>query len=399
MTLNYRLSAWGFISSSEVSGTGNTNLGLRDQRLALHWIQENIRAFGGDPDKVTIWGESAGGASVGVQLAAYGGRDDGLFRGAIMESGGTVSYNPMNSTGYQDKYNELVAKVGCSDSTHTLQCLREVPFEQLNSVLNGTNGASDYNFAPVVDGDLIKDWGSKQLDNGEFVKVPIISGTNTDEGTAFAPTGINTTEQFHDYLTDGFRSSLHLPDPAADRILELYPNDPSQGIPAFLGDQRLPSKGYQYRRVAAFAGDYVMHANRRRQCDAYAAAGAPAYCYRFDVRNTDVGYLSGATHFEEISFVFHNFQGRGYHFGKPFVDVPQSYFELSTLMTRMWASFIHDLNPNFASQDPAVHWDPYAIDTPTDLVFDTNVTSHMEPDTWRGDGMAYINSIAPAFWR
>lgn len=195
------MSTWGFISSSEVRGTGNTNIGLRDQRLALQWVQENIHAFGGDPKKVTIWGESAGAISVGAHLTAYGGRDDGLFRAAIMESGGSIAANPMNSTGDQASYDSIVTKVGCSNATDTLQCLRDTPFETLNSVLNGTDGNPQYSFWPVVDGDIIRDWGSMQLGNGEFVKVPIISGTNTDEGTAFGPTGINTTQQFYEYLT------------------------------------------------------------------------------------------------------------------------------------------------------------------------------------------------------
>lgn len=72
VSANYRLSAWGFLFSEEVAGSGNTNLGLRDQRLALHWLQENIAAFGGDPTKVTIWGESAGALDVGLHLVAYG---------------------------------------------------------------------------------------------------------------------------------------------------------------------------------------------------------------------------------------------------------------------------------------------------------------------------------------
>ena len=201
MTLNYRLSAWGFLSSSEVASSGNTNLGLRDQRLALQWIKENIRAFGGDPEKVTIWGESAGAMSVGAHLIAYGGRDDGLFRGAIMESGGSITASPMNDTGYQAMYDEVVAKVSCSSAANTLQCLREVPFEELNSVLNGTDGNPAYSFSPVADQDLVRGRGSVQLDQHEFIKVPILAGTNTDEGASFGPTGINTTEQFYAYLT------------------------------------------------------------------------------------------------------------------------------------------------------------------------------------------------------
>jgi triacylglycerol lipase len=201
VTLNYRLSAWGFISSSQVSGSGNTNLGLRDQRLALQWVQENIGAFGGDPEKVTIWGESAGGMSVGYHLTAYGGRDDKLFRAGIMQSGGSIAPGASNYTAFQSDYDAIASKVGCSDVVDSLQCLREVPFESLNSVFNGTDGGFGYSFSPVVDGDFIRNWGSIQLNKHAFVKVPIISGTNTDEGTAFGPRGINTTKEWYDYLT------------------------------------------------------------------------------------------------------------------------------------------------------------------------------------------------------
>ncbi|CAG8245182.1 unnamed protein product [Penicillium nalgiovense] len=398
VTLNYRLSAWGFISSSQVSGSGNTNLGLRDQRLALQWVQENIGAFGGDPEKVTIWGESAGAMSVGYHLTAYNGRDDKLFRAGIMQSGGSITASAGNYTTFQSKYNTLASKVGCSDVVGSLQCLREVPFETLNAVLNGTEGNSDYNFSPVVDGDFIQNWGSIQLNKHAFVKVPIMSGSNTDEGTSFGPTGINTTDQWYQYLTDG-GLNFQTPPSVAKRILELYPDDPSQGIPAYLGDQRVPSNGHQWRRTSAFAGDYFMHANRRRQCEAWAETSTPAYCYRFNVRSADVPPLSGVSHFEEVSFVFHNIAGLGYHYGKPFAGVPQSYIDLSSMMTSMWASFIHDLDPNPGPVETPVHWDSYSTSNPVDLCFNANTTSHMEADTWRKDGIDYINSVARAFWR
>jgi cholinesterase len=220
VTLNYRLAAWGFITSMEVAGTGNTNLGLRDQRLALHWIQENIRAFGGDPNKVTIWGESAGAMSVGYHLIAYGGRDDGLFRAGILESGGPITPSLVNITQMQNSYDLLVAQTNCSQSPDSLQCMRELPFETLNAVLNNTQNVagsastSSFQFSsPVVDGDLIRDWGSVQLNRSQFVKVAILAGTNTDEGASFGPVGINTTEQFSEYLTSqssSFNIYLHV---------------------------------------------------------------------------------------------------------------------------------------------------------------------------------------------
>jgi cholinesterase len=388
---------------------------LRDQRLALEWVQENIAAFGGDPTKVTIWGESAGAMSVGYHLTAYGGRDDKLFRGAIMESGGSVTAIPNNYTTFQATYDELVSKVNCDGQVDTLQCLREVPFETLNSVLNGTDGSSDYNFWPVVDGDFIQKWGSIQLNNHEFVKVPILAGSNTDEGTAFGPTGINTTEQWYEYLTGKLTAKkkhistaddsldggfdFQTPPSVAKEILKLYPDDPSLGIPEFLGDERVPSNGYEWRRTSAFAGDFTMHANRRHQCEAWSEASTPAYCYRFNVHSADVPLLSGVTHFEEVSFVFHNIAGLGYHYGKPFAGVPQSYIDLSTMMTSMWASFIHDLDPNTGVVNKSVHWDAYGKNKPVDLLLNANTTSHMEADTWRKEGIDYLISNAKAFWR
>jgi len=86
VSIQYRLSAWGFLGGKEALEGGATNLGFRDQRLALHWIQENIAAFGGDKGKVTIWGESAGAQSVGAQLLAYNGTPTSLSSRAHLTS-------------------------------------------------------------------------------------------------------------------------------------------------------------------------------------------------------------------------------------------------------------------------------------------------------------------------
>lgn len=142
-----------------------------------------------------------------------------------------------------------------------------------------------------------------------------------------------------------------------------------------------------------------MHANRRRQCEIWAGASVTAYCYRFNVHSADTSYLNGATHFEEVSFVFNNIDGNGYHYGKPFAGTPPSYAQLSKLMTSMWASFIHDLDPNSGVSNFTNKWVSYATENPVDFVFDANVTSHMEPDTWRKEGIDYINSVANAYWR
>lgn len=88
VSMNYRLGMWGFLQTPGLVAEGNSNAGLADQRLALRWLQDNIASFGGDPTRVVIWGESAGAQSIAYHLFSYGGRNDGLYRGAIMESGG-----------------------------------------------------------------------------------------------------------------------------------------------------------------------------------------------------------------------------------------------------------------------------------------------------------------------
>lgn len=195
VSINYRLNAFGFLRSEDTIGTGNTNLGLRDQRLALEWIQENIAAFGGDPSKVTIWGESAGATSVGLHLISYGGRDDGLFRGAIMQSGSPIrSY--MDPRDSQGQYDEIVEAVGCNNSISRLACLRDVPLTSLHEAING----SGYGFFPLPDGDILRTRGSVHLDRDEFVHVPILMGANTDEGTGFAPYPVANDAVFKEYL-------------------------------------------------------------------------------------------------------------------------------------------------------------------------------------------------------
>ena len=76
VSMNYRLGVWGFLQTPQLLAEGNSNAGLLDQRLAFRWVKENIAAFGGDPDRITIWGESAGAQSIGYHLFSYDGRND-----------------------------------------------------------------------------------------------------------------------------------------------------------------------------------------------------------------------------------------------------------------------------------------------------------------------------------
>ena len=396
VSIAYRLSAWGFLDSAEIRQEGVTNIGMHDQRKALYWIQENIAAFGGDPTKVTIWGESAGAGSVGIHLIAYSGRDDKLFRGAICESGNSILLGTENydvSDG-QAIYDNITAATGCASSSDTLSCIRNLDFTTLNAAFNIT---PSYGFYPYEDGSLIQGSQYDQLNNGAFIKVPLIDGANTDEGTAFGPRGINNDTAFGAYLTEtGGKKPLTETEVA---ILEaVYPNLPAVSDVLYelpLDYQFNSTYGYQYRRAVAFGGDFAFHAARRLQCQSWSKQNVSAYCYRFNVVVTPLTPFIASTHFQEVAFVFNNLDGLGYAVN-PFLGQPQSYTALSELMSRMWVSFVHDGDPNGHGVSGAEEWPAYDIEAGGgvgyDYFFDVNDT-HAEMDSWRGEGIAYLNTL------
>ncbi|RDW95007.1 hypothetical protein BP5796_00770 [Coleophoma crateriformis] len=350
--INYRLHTWGFLFSQEIKDAKIGNLGLRDQRAAILWVNENIAGFGGDPNKVTIWGESSyvkalfGAGSVGAHLVAYNGSHGGLFRAAIAESGSPISwsrYAPISE--HQSLYDNITIATGCSNATDTLDCLRYLPFETLNNVLNSSVTSDDLQY-PVIDEDFILQDPTTQLLNGQFAKVPFLIGANFDEGASFTPTTINTDEEFVAYLeSDGISS-----DNSTLAILQaLYPDIPEIGIPATFHGRPGTDLGLQFKRAASVIGDILMHAPRRYTNQMWAAHNVTSYSYRFNVVPNGDSYSLGASHFKEVAFVMYNIDGVGYvqkGGADPFANKPDSYKDLAYMMTRMWSSFIYNLDPN-----------------------------------------------------
>ncbi|KAJ4345388.1 uncharacterized protein N0V89_011518 [Didymosphaeria variabile] len=385
VTLQYRLNAYGFLNGDQVKAAGATNLGIRDQRLALQWVQENIAAFGGNPDKVTIFGESAGAASVGIHLVAYGGRNDKLFRGAVMESGGPLLLgSKYNASLEQSKYDMLVQATGCSRFSDSLECLRDLDYTSLNAALNGTAANT---FFPYEDGDLIQGSLYDQLEAGKFVQVPIIIGTNTEEG-GFTASGmkVDTDAQFRDAVAS-YGSNETVP-----FIEALYPNIPAIGIPARIKTPT-EAQGKQYKRLAAFTGDYTFIAPRRLTCQSWAQHNVTAYCYRFNGDLPSILPTAGATHWVEVAYVFYNLDRVSNEGTWP---IPEDYKRLAKLVSSMWVSFFVDGDPNGHGQKDVAKWPAYADgDTgyAEDFAFDVNGTSKPELDTWRAEGIAYLNSV------
>jgi acetylcholinesterase len=415
VSFNYRLGPWGFLAGAAFADAGLTNLGLRDQRLALHWIQENIYAFGGNNSEVTIWGESAGAGSVGLHMLAYGGRDEGLFRGAIMESGGPIPFISMRDQRQSQKLlDSLMFKVGCSRSQgeETLKCLREKDFHTLNNAFN-TSILRDIWF-PALDGDFLVDKPTKQLADGNFTHVPIIIGTNTDEGASFSPRP--GAKNVLGVLRD-ISLTLALSPPIGSfphELAKLYPHDQCFGIPFKTNEnsscEDMPADKFNahYRRVAAYFGDYQFVAPRRATCEWWSKHSDQAYCYRFNAQPNGQHWYDGVKHLTEIPFVFYNLLGVGHdelhndtQGVNPFENKPPAYTELADFMSRSWVSFVSTLNPNSwrNANDPYNFscWPIYSHHTPEQILFDADYGTRIECDTDRTEAIKLINDH-PEHW-
>ncbi|XP_043225314.1 juvenile hormone esterase-like [Amphibalanus amphitrite] len=193
VTFNYRLGPFGFFTTEDASAPGN--YGMHDQVLALEWVQANIAAFGGDPDTVTIFGESAGGASVGLQVLSP--RSRGLFSKAISQSGASFCNFAASGDPQADnarKHAELT-KCSTANSREIVGCMRQKPAEEIFNALGALldedpNGSGDVVYKPRVDSDsrlpFLPTDPFTALQRGAFNLVPWMTGLTQDEGSLLA---------------------------------------------------------------------------------------------------------------------------------------------------------------------------------------------------------------------
>jgi carboxylesterase type B len=394
VAMNYRLNMYGFLQTPQLLAEGSSNAGLLDQRMALRWVQENIGAFGGDPERVTVWGESAGAQSIAYQLFSYDGRDDGLYRAAILESGGPTGAQVQNLAYYTSPVENLTRTVGCWNATDQLACLRELSQEELFAA----QPSQVWN--PLIDGDFLTAYPSQLIPSGNFVKVPLLTGANTDEGSNFRPT-IPTPDTAKDLEhAFAFWRMYSLSPPTVRRLLELYPDNPCVAPPhAVMNCSRFESldRGSQWRRGADIGGDLVIISGRRKMCELYASplgGSQPVYSYRFDQRLWNRTDVEGIQHFDNVAFSFQNISGL---LGpSPEFD---SHARLARTVGEAYVRFVYDLDPNAranSSNNSALpQWPRYDLSRPVNMVLNAS-WSHIEHDTYRKEGIAYMNTPAVA---
>lgn len=374
VSMNYRLSGIGFLASAEVKAAGVGNLGLQDQREALRWIQKYIGTFGGDPTKVTIQGESAGAISVGLQMVTNGGNNEGLFRGAFMQSGSPIPVGDI--THGQVYYDDIVASVGCTAATDTLACLRTVSWAALSDAINATPMIFAYQslnlaWLPRVDGIFLTEPPYNLVAAGQVSNVPFVTGDCDDEGTLFSLSNLNVTT---DAEFSAYTKATYLPQGTAAQIAAIaaaYPSDITQGSPFDTGI--LNALTPQFKRLAAVQGDLVFQGPRRWFLQHRASLqNSWSFLYK---RNKILPVL-GTVHASDIINLF---------------------IESSDLVDYT-VNFAVNLNPNGVTVGPTwPQWSNISSTgyTPQSLMFiDGLIPRVLTADTYRLDAMNLLNQLA-----
>ncbi|KAJ7470977.1 Alpha/Beta hydrolase protein [Mycena latifolia] len=195
--IQYRLGVFGFLPGAKVKKNGTLNAGLLDQDFALRWVNQHISKFGGDPSKVTIWGESAGAGSVLQHVVANNGQTQPqLFRAAMTSSTFLPSQYNFDDRIPEMVFSEVVAQTNCTAASDVMACLRAVDAAILATANTNINQAAffgTFTLVPVVDGTFITQRPSLSLLEGKVNGKALLSVTNTFEGTIFVNRSIAST--------------------------------------------------------------------------------------------------------------------------------------------------------------------------------------------------------------
>ncbi len=361
VSITYRLNCMGFLSLPEltqesIKETGHAtsgNYGLLDQIMALQWVHDNIAAFGGDPAKVTIMGESAGAISVGMLCQSPLAK--GLFRGAISESGGNmvpmdnvrIDNNSVRNVKGSEAYGLAYIQRVTGKKNPRLKDLRKLPAEVfLNDSAAFSAGGALW---PCYDDYVLSTDAYVQYQQGNFNDVNVLMGTNSDEGSMFSGfLGRFTTAQYEEELRSSFAPEWR------DEFKRMYPGT---------NEQEAFDAHSDIFREAAFAWPTYAWANLQSQ-----KGQGKVYMYFFDQlkfnpfrMNQQTKRKQISTHAFELAFTFGPQRGGGW-------GGPQSPSDaaMTKIIHQYWVNFIKTGNPN---GDLLPYWPAYSQGTESTMYF------------------------------
>ena len=335
VTVNFRVGTLGFFAHPALDAEGHdvANYGTMDQQFALKWVQRNVARFGGDPKRVTIFGQSGGATAVMSNLVSP--TAAGLFQRAINESGTHITATPLAAA--ESRGQTLAAKAGCAGADDVMKCMRALSPLQILSL--GLPPVSYF----IVDGHIITGDPYEQFRSGTFNRVPIMTGLVADEQAFFLPEISGgppvplTVSDFNEYVSTFGAANT-------DAIHTAYP----------LASYASPSLA----EIAVAQGSKACIA---RTFDREWSQYVPVYAYQFDDETAPsyfppVSYPTRAFHTSELLYIFPLFRG-GQGTAHPLNAVQG---QLSDQMVAYWTSFARTGNPNTAT---APRWQRYSATT------------------------------------
>jgi para-nitrobenzyl esterase len=319
VTINYRLGAFGFLNLHDASGgklSGTGAEGLADQIAALEWVRENISVFGGNPNNVTIFGESAGGMSVGALLASPSAR--GLFHKAIPQSGASdIGYARDTSAKVA---HHVLEKLGSSDPS-------EMPWETILDIEKDLLASPrevglGMPFAPTIDGTVLPKRAIECVADGSAKGVAVMTGTTRDEWKLFTVAATNLKAM----------DEARLRKMTANLVGEAQAEDLLRGY----------SKGTPFERWNEVMTDHTFFNPAARLLESQ-AAHAPVFGYRFDWTSPMMDGALGACHALELGFMFGTLRVKG---AAPFFGSGKAAEDVSNAMMDAWIAFAKTGDPS-----------------------------------------------------
>ncbi|KAI0080396.1 alpha/beta-hydrolase [Panus rudis PR-1116 ss-1] len=321
VSVYYRLTSFGFLSHPAFASNpslADLNAGFLDQTEALRWVQKHIDAFGGDPHRVTINGQSAGASSVELHLVAP--NQDGLFHGAIAQS---VYRTPLPSPQQQEPlFNHYAAQAGCGSGSISTQiaCLRNASISAIARAEDAPFNGSYNSFVPVIDGKSITEFPTVSLLNGRFQRVPLIVGATSNE-------------------TSGGSGSI------PDVLHSLFPGLSDTDLQRFEQEYPLSDFSSPEEQHRTAAGESEFRCGREIMGNAYASAKTTAYAYRYNQANPTTSPPGIVEHAAENWMMF---KGTNTGFNGTTTFSPMTPLEnaFASELIAYWLSFVRTGNPN-----------------------------------------------------
>ncbi|KAF2230602.1 alpha/beta-hydrolase [Viridothelium virens] len=368
VAINYRLTIFGFPRSKTLKDNKSLNLGMRDQRMGLQWVKDNIRAFGGDPERITVYGLSAGGTFTSLQQMAFGGKEGAPFQQAWMMSGppGTAINTTSDAT---EIHTRAVAElVGCQTDSDAemVACLREVPMQKLldstmqySATVHPPTGL--FTFIPSIDDDFLPDQPSKLFRNGRFVKgINSVFGWTQDDGALNAGPGHSIRSE-EDMMTPIKNFAHALTPEHYARLFSLYPaadfEEDVRNYEARKG-QDDPDISVHFFRVSRILRDLLFTCSSIDFGHHIIKYSPPDFdgVRLYDLNQSVLGPLwkgagmpyIGVSHGSDTNYIFNGVFPEG--------EMTQEDTRLSQEFTRNFINFAHTGNPT--PEETSIEWPP-----------------------------------------